>query len=254
MSSLENGLKILTLITEDRTVLRVSEVCRELDIPKASVSRLLRTLADFNLLERDDRDSSYLAGGRALDLARAYLARHGLLDLVDEAVAALVDEFGFTGHAGIVVGDERVLLIARQGSFPLQHIAPVSERRPAFESIIGRAILARSANNDVLAQLGYQTLDEVRHSFSGREILTEIAEIRRTRISHSLSLMTPGIGSVGAAVADPGRGETMGFCLSYPSAATDEALRKRMAEAVFRHASAIGAKLRDPLWTSDPPP
>ena len=254
MSSLENGLKILSLIAEDRAVLRVSEVCRELDIPKASVSRLLRTLADFHLLERDDRDSSYVAGGLTLDLARAYLARHGLMDLVEEAVIALVEEFGFTGHAGIVVGDERVLLVARQGSFPLQHIAPVSERRPAFQSIIGRAILARSADDDVLSQLGYRSLDEIRHRFSGRDILAEIAEIRRTRISHSLSLMTPGIGSVGAAVADPGRGEIMGFCLSYPSAATDEALRKRMAETVFRHASAIGAKLRDPHWTSDPPP
>lgn len=253
MSSLENGLKILSLIAQDRGVLRVSEVYRELDIPKASVSRLLRTLADFHLLERDDRDGSYLAGGRALDLARAYLARHGLLDLVDEAVVALVEEFGFTGHAGIVVGDQRVLLIARQGSYPLQHIGAVSERRPAFESIIGRAILARSADADILDQLGYQSVDDTRHNFAGRAVLTEVADIRRTRISHSSSLMTPGIGSVGAAVADPGRQEIMGFCMSYPSAAADEAMRKRMTDAVFRHASAIGAKLRDPHWTSDPP-
>ncbi|CAH1654653.1 IclR family transcriptional regulator [Hyphomicrobiales bacterium] len=254
MSSLENGLKILSLIAEDRAILRVSEVCRELDIPKASVSRLLRTLADFHLLERDDRDSSYVAGGLTLDLARAYLARHGLMDLVEDAVIALVEEFGFTGHAGIIVGDERVLLVARQGSFPLQHIAAVSERRPAFQSIIGRAILARAPDADILAQLRYQAPDETRHGFSGHQILAEVSEIRRTRISQSLSLMTPGIGSVGAAVADPGRGEIMGFCLSYPSAAADEDLRKRMAEAIFRHASIIGTKLRDPHWTSDPPP
>jgi DNA-binding IclR family transcriptional regulator len=254
MSSIENGLRILALLGDDRPVLRVGEVCRDLNIPKASVSRLLRTLADANVLERDERDGSYYVGERALDLARLFLARHNLLDLVSSAVDALVKEFGFTGHAGIVSGADRVLLLAKQGWYPLQHTGAIAERKPAFESIIGRAILARMGDNEALRQLGYETTDQVLHNVSGAAVLSEIQVIRRDRIASSSSLITPGISSVGAAVGDPGRNEILGFCLSYPTAAADHAMQRRMTNAIYHHASQIGRKLRDPVWlTYDEP-
>jgi DNA-binding IclR family transcriptional regulator len=248
MSSIENGLRILALLSDDRPVLRVGEVCRDLNIPKASVSRLLRTLADASMLERDERDGSYYVGERALDLARLFLARHSLLDLVTSAVEALVKEFGFTGHAGIVSGTERVLLVAKQGWYPLQHTGAIAERKPAFDSIIGRAILARMSDSDVLKQLGYNSTDQVLHNVSGSEVLAEMTAIRKSRISYSPSLITPGISSTGAAVGDPGRNEVLGFCLSFPTAAVDDALQLRIRQAVHNHANQIGRKLRDPAW------
>jgi DNA-binding IclR family transcriptional regulator len=251
MSSIENGLRILALLGDDRPSLRVGEVCRDLNIPKASVSRLLRTLADADMLERDEKDGSYSVGERALDLARLFLARHNLLDLVNAAVDALVKEFGFTGHAGIVSGADRVLLVAKQGWYPLQHTGAIAERKPAFESIIGRAILARMRDDEALKQLGYEATDQVLHNVSGADVLSEIRAIRRNRIAYSSSLITPGISSAGAAVGDPGRNEVLGFCLSYPSAAVDGTTQKRITDAVYDHASQIGRKLRDPVWLSD---
>ncbi|POR52454.1 IclR family transcriptional regulator [Bosea psychrotolerans] len=250
MSSLENGLRILALVSEERPVLRVGEVCRELDLPKASVSRLLKTLAEAGLLEREDRDQSYAAGGKALELASCYLARHSLLDLVKEAVDDLVREFGFTGHAGIVAGHERVLLAAQQGSYALQHTGSIAERKPAFDSIIGRAILARLNDAQALAQLKAGSDRGVLGGMSDAQVKAELAEIRRTRIARSSSLITPGISSIGAAVADPGRNEIMGFCLSFPTIAADAATQDRIAASVMHHAKAIGARMRDPVWTS----
>jgi DNA-binding IclR family transcriptional regulator len=253
MSSLENGLRILALLRDERPILRVGEVCRELNIPKASVSRLLRTLAEANMLERDERDGSYYVGERSLDLARLFLAQHNLLDLVRSAVEVLVEEFGFTGHAGIVSGPNRVLLLAKQGWYPLQHTGAIAERKPAFESIIGRAILARMSDSQILAQLGYETTEQILQNLSGAEILAEVQRVRQDRVAYSSSLVTPGISSAGAAIADPGRNEVLGFCLSYPSAAADRAVEQRIRDAVYFHASQIGRKLRDPVWLVDDP-
>jgi DNA-binding IclR family transcriptional regulator len=88
---------------------------------------------------------------------------------------------------------------------------------------------------------------------SGAQVLSEVQTIRKNRIAYSSSLITPGIASAGAAIADPGRNEVLGFCLSYPSAATDPAMEQRIREAVYRHASQIGRKLRDPVWLVDDP-
>jgi DNA-binding IclR family transcriptional regulator len=251
MSSLENGLRILSLVSEQRPVLRVSEVCRELDMPKASVSRLLKALAGAGLLERDQREQAYSVGPRGLELGGLYLARHSLLDLVKAAVDELVREFGFTGHAGIVSGHERILLVARQGSYPLQHTGTVAERKPAFDSIIGRAILARLDDAQALAQLDARGRLGIRASMTDGDVRGELAAIRRDRFASSSSLITPGIASIGAAVADPGRGEVMGFCLSFPTIAADEPTRERIVARVIDHARSIGHQLRDPVWSAD---
>lgn len=249
MSSLENGLRILSLVSDERPILRVGEVCRELDMPKASVSRLLRTLADAGLIERDEREPGYVIGARMLELGGLYLARHSLLDLVRAATDDLVREFGFTGHAGIVSGRERVLLVARQGSYALQHTGSVAERKPAFDSIIGRAILARLSDDEALERLDSGGKQGIRARMTDDEVRAELATIRKERIARSSSLITPGISSIGAAVLDPGRGETMGFCLSFPTIAADAAVRRRIAASVHRHARAIGLRLRDPVWS-----
>lgn len=248
MSSLENGLRILALLDAKRPTLRVGEVCRDLGIPKASTSRLLRTLADSGILERDARDGGYRVGLKALDLGRLYLADHGLLDLVTNAVDRLVAEFGFTGHAGIAVGAERVLLVAKQGSYPLQHVAGVAERKPVFDSIIGRAILARRTNEEILALLQLEGAEDVVNGLRRDTVLAEIEAIRRDRVALASSLITPGISSIGAAVADPARGDVVGFCLSYPTAAADEATCRRMHDEVHRLGTAIGQRMGDPVW------
>jgi DNA-binding IclR family transcriptional regulator len=100
----------------------------------------------------------------------------------------------------------------------------------------------------VLEQLGYSGAGDIVADISGLEILAELEAIRTSRIASSADLVTPGISSIGGAVADPGRGEVMGFCLSYPAAAVDDALRDRIVASVTSCAMEIGSKLRDPIW------
>ena len=249
MSSLENGLRILCLLSEQRPVLRVGEVSSELDMPKASVSRSMKALADAGMLHREERDQGYTAGDKVLDLAALYLLRHNLLDLIKEALDDLVREFGFTGHAGVVVGHERVLLAAQQGSYALQHTGAVAERKPAFDSIIGRAILARLDDETALARLAAGKREGILARMSDEDVRAELAAVRLGRIARSSSLITPGISSIGAAVADPGRNEVMGFCLSFPTVAADAATQDRIAERVAQHAHALGQRMRDPEWS-----
>src|ERR1700761_5990487 len=117
MSSLESALQILDLLGPDRPVLRVGEVCRLLDIPKSSVSRLLRTLADAEMLDRAE-DGGYRAGPGSARLATLYHARHGMREAVTAALDGLVERFGFTGFVSALAGSSIVLLHVRQGSHP----------------------------------------------------------------------------------------------------------------------------------------
>ncbi len=102
MSSLENGLAIIGLLNAGHPVLRVGEVCRKLDMPKSSVSRLLRTMSEFGLLEREANDVGYVVGPRALLLGKLYTSRHGMLALAGGMLDELIAEFGFTGYVSVL--------------------------------------------------------------------------------------------------------------------------------------------------------
>lgn len=248
MSSLENGLRILALVDDARPVLRVTEVAEALGLPKATVSRTLKTLCDAGLLERQYPGSGYGMGSKALDMAQQYYASHACIDKVDAALKMLVDKFGFTGHAGKIVGGERVLLIARQGWYALQHAAKVAERKFAFDSIIGQAILARENDDAVFEVLGLRTPEKTIHGFNQERVSQILNNIRKNGIALSDSLITPGISSIGAALEDRQTGERIGFCLSFPTNAPDEDGLRELTHDIYAHAVRIGREMRDPFW------
>jgi len=225
MNSLEAAMRILKLLDKSRPVLRVGEISRALSLQKSTVSRLLRTLGEHELLEREREGQGYTVGRRSLALADLYLAGHSLLDRIDAALDALVEEFGFVGYAGVRL---------KPGRYPLRFVQDVGQRVPAERTAIGRALLARQP--------------EAAARGSRVPLVEELARIRRNGWAAIESAVIPGIAAVGAAVGDPARNEALGFALSFPMAATDELRRARMARRVRDEALAIGKRLGDPFW------
>jgi len=246
MSSVENALNILSLLNTGRPILRVGEVCRELKIPKSSVSRLLRTLSDYGLLERQLHDHGYVAGARALALSDLFLARHSLLDAINIGVERLFEEFGFVGYVGVLQGPDLVILRLKHGSYPLRLVQDVGKQFPAFRTAIGQALLAKRPSAEALALAA--TDKDIKSA--GSAVARELDAVRRTGIAQTTSTVVPGIAAIGAAVHDPRRNEALGFSLSFPITGADKALQRRMCEAVSREARLIGSRCGDPDWTA----
>uniref|UniRef100_A0A9E7ZIV1 Helix-turn-helix domain-containing protein n=1 Tax=Bosea sp. NBC_00436 TaxID=2969620 RepID=A0A9E7ZIV1_9HYPH len=243
MSSLENALKILSLLNRDRPVLRVGEVCRELDMPKSSVSRLLKTLSDYGLVEREARDLGYVAGRRALTLADLHLANRSLLELIDAALDSLVSEFKFVGYAAVLSGSDITILRVKNGTHPLRLVHEVGRQMPALPTTVGVALLARETD----AAVGAILADELKAAADRRQILDSISAARKTG---SVSFVRPGISALGVAIHDPSRNEKIAFSICYPANAVGEQLFARMQERICQEAHRIGTRVGDPYWSS----
>jgi DNA-binding IclR family transcriptional regulator len=247
MSSLDNALSVLGLLSREQPVLRVGEVCGKIRLPKSSVSRLLQTMSRATLLEREAGGRGYVAGPMAVRLAELYLARHSLLDLIDGALHRLTAKFGFTGYASVLSGGEIVLLRVRQGSYPLRQVREVGARLPSERTVMGRALLARLSDAEVLSRLFGYISD---HAGGGRfeALMAELADVRRQRFMVAASVLTPGITTIGSALLRAGEAP-MAFALAFPDSATNAALRETMIAAVLREAAGIGEQIRDPQWS-----
>jgi DNA-binding IclR family transcriptional regulator len=241
MSSLENGLAILGLLSPARRCLRVGEVGRDLGLPKASISRLLRDLAESGLLEREPDGPGYVAGPRAMLLGNQYLARHTLVALVDSALDDLVAQFGFTGFASVLSGREIVLVGVKQGSYPLRYVRELGSALPSWRTTMGAALLSRLTE----AALRERFSDPAQ-AIDVEALLARLAPLRTERIFTGISELTPGIVTISTVVGDAHRANLTALAMAFPENAADKALRHRMEAAILERAESISASSLEP--------
>jgi DNA-binding IclR family transcriptional regulator len=249
MSSLDNALRILGCFSSERVVLGVTSVAEELDLPKSSVSRLMKAMAEAGLLEQPAGHRGYSPGVLAFRLGNLYQRQHNVPDLVERGVARLVDEFGLTGYIGVLDGTDIVLTGVRQGTYPVRLVLPKGMRIPAHVTAIGLAILAHYPADRVREMFPC----EVRYSETGQinspdEIGTLVADVRERGIAAIQGMTYRGFNAVGAAVGSVEEGQIIGFSLSYPQDVQTDDLVRRMRERMWETAAEIGGRNGDPFW------
>ncbi len=230
MSSLDSALRILQCLTPETPRLKVSEIADRLALPKSTVSRLLKTLSESGVLDRDEETRQYFAGPRALQLGGLYMAQNDLMDFVDEAVLDLVSTYGFVGYIGVLDGLDVIIIRHRQGSYPLKYVLPVGTRQFAPAAALGIGLLARldSGSIEVLEDAVAPEQD-----FDLEILKKNISSHARNGFIEIACKPVPGISAIGSSVHIPGSNEpAIGYSLSFPEAATDAAMRKRMSGSV----------------------
>ncbi|MFK4824514.1 IclR family transcriptional regulator [Paenochrobactrum sp. BZR 588] len=244
MSSLKNGLKILSLFSTSRPILRVGEVCRELGIPKSSVSRLMKTLDECDFIERAPYDTGYLPGIMALRVADHYISGRSLLRQVDAAIAELIAEFHFVGYVASLSGTEIIILSAKLGSHPLRLLHGVGERLPTLPTAMGITLLSRE-NEVTVSDIVMATKECGVERQLAIEAIRSARENGYFRIEHGAY---PGVEAIGAAVHDVARGEKLALAISYPKDAVDEDMINKMIRSVLDAVAQIGKSVGDRYW------
>lgn len=247
MSSLESAIRILHCLSADRPRLRVSELSERLKMPKSTVSRLLKTLSEGGVLDRDEDTKEYVAGPVTLQLGGLYMAKHDLLDLMDDAVRKLVDQFGFTGYIAVLDRAEAVILRCRHGRYPLKFVLEVGTRQPAAEAALGIGLLAQLGEHELAQALAAPRPDDSCTHPPAETTLAQIVDFRRQGWIQVPCLSVPEITAIGSAV-DVSRSSrpAIGFSISFPDSAADEAMRARIAGEVSmtaRRLSSIAAHI-----------
>ncbi len=225
MSSLDSAIRILRCLSPRTPVLKVTEVAERLDMPKSTVSRLMKLLHEGGLLRRDEQAPQYGPGPLGLTLGRLYLARNGLLDQVDKALAAIVERFGFCGFAGVLDGDRVVVVCQRLGWYQLRYVLEVGERLDPRETAMGTALIARRGGgwaDDPAAQ---------------RFLADRVVEVP--------CLSVPGITAIGTALCPAGQEAAIGFSISFPDLAAPADTRAEIRTAVLEAARAIAPAIGD---------
>ncbi|MFC4273917.1 IclR family transcriptional regulator [Achromobacter aloeverae] len=253
MSILDSATDVLRLLARSGRDLTVTDVVNGLDVPKSSASRVLKQMMECGLLERDVRTLAYRPSLLMLELSHQVRASSSTLDRMEEALQSLVQETGHTGYISVLdeTGRHVVVLRVRHGSHPLRVVTWPGHRSLAVAVSTGRTLLARLPD-DALARVYGKDYPSVpdRAPASLPALLERLEQVRRDGWSIAIDEALPGVGSISCSVADPDSGETLAFCLSFPSPQEDPDFVAALTQRLVGHARAIGRAARDEFWTA----
>ncbi|MFN3658305.1 MAG: IclR family transcriptional regulator C-terminal domain-containing protein [Pseudolabrys sp.] len=140
LEALARGLRVVEAFGRDRRWLTLSDVARLVDLPRASVRRVLATLVELGYAEADDR--LFRLTPRILMLAGAFLSSNAVSDIVQPALERLSAEVGEACSAAVLDGAEIVMIAHASPNRMLPVSAQIGLRLPALSTSLGRVLLA----------------------------------------------------------------------------------------------------------------
>ncbi|MBL0151735.1 MAG: IclR family transcriptional regulator [Ideonella sp.] len=140
--ALMRGLQLLMQFSRDERELSGAELSRRLDLPRASVFRMLHTLQQCGFVERVGDGVTYRLGLAVLRLGFEYLSSMELTEHGRPVIEALRDACGYSAHLVVRDGREVVFIGKAPGRSALFHSIQVGARLPAHATVLGRLLLA----------------------------------------------------------------------------------------------------------------
>lgn len=144
---LDRGLSILEYIYDKKRPAGVREIATALDIPKATVYRLLYTLKKHGYVTQDESDQ-YRLGLTYITYSSQLKNQWDFLSAVRPILKKAVEEIGETINISILYNDTAIILDSLQGEefFISRNLIPIT---PLYCSAMGKIFLANYTDSEL---------------------------------------------------------------------------------------------------------
>lgn len=143
-SATDRSLAIVDLVLSSEAPLNAKTIGAELELPKATVHRLLGALEERALVAKDPLSGGYVAGASLCEMAYKILRRSAAFSDRHAILAELAGHVGETCNLGILEGGEaRYVDRVEASQSPLKLDFRPGSRVPLYCSAMGKVFLSR---------------------------------------------------------------------------------------------------------------
>src|SRR5579872_2069239 len=176
---LHKTLDILEVVKSREAGFRLADLSREVELPKATVYRILATLEGRGYLDRA-ADGSYRIAKKLFDLQRPVSVEQILNRVAQPVMERLVASCKETVNLGILDAGEVVVINTVESPQAVRMSSKIGNRRLLHSTALGKVFLAGMTDNDVLRLVKLKGLPRLTpHTIVTKQAL--VAEIRRIR-------------------------------------------------------------------------
>ncbi|MFI6906132.1 IclR family transcriptional regulator [Nonomuraea sp. NPDC050394] len=217
IESVDRALRLLAMLGATREI-RLSDARDALGVGQSTAHRLMAMLVYHGFAAQDPLSRAYRAGPALVEIGLSAVRQLDLRSVARPVMQTLAAETGETIHVGLLEQDRIRYLDTVESSHALRVGGRVGRLSPAHATSMGKAILARLDDRQVLALYPGRTLERVTDRTTARraDLLAELQEVRRTGYAVNLGESEEGVTSVGAAIMHPGGGPVGGLSIAAP--------------------------------------
>lgn len=139
--TLLKGLQVLEALARSTRPRGVSDLAKELDLPRSNMHRTLRTLVEAGLVAQEE-GGAYACTLKLFELGSAVPVRSDVAGLADPIMLALADATNETVHLSALEGGDVIYLHKIDSTHPVRAYTTVGGRAPAYCVATGKALLA----------------------------------------------------------------------------------------------------------------
>lgn len=242
IQSVGRAADILFTIARARHPLSASEAAERLGLERTTVHRLMVTLAASGLLRFDPDTRKYRVGSGAFELGSAYLRAQIDDRTVERIVAELTAELRHTVSLGTLIGEEVLILVAREADELLSVNSRPGDRLAPHTTAIGKLFLAERPDAEVrrfLETTGMPRLTIHTITTPGA-FLQELASVRATGVAFAREEAKLGVSAMAVPVRRAGQ-VVAGLVVAPPAQFATDELFARLLPPLRRAAKRIEA-------------
>jgi IclR family transcriptional regulator, KDG regulon repressor len=201
LSSVHNAIRILQTFTTTKTELGISELSVRLGLAKSTVFRLMKTLNESNLVEKNTETQKYQLGIAAFNLG--FTVYHSMelrrisypiLKKLAKSIRRVV-RLGVYDNGGVVYINKQI---------PDDHsgtISQIGDRVPSYCTAVGKMLLANQSDKEIERVIsGPLTKYTKKTIVSPYEIKQQILEIKKRGYALTIEELRNGVCSVAVPV------------------------------------------------------
>lgn len=234
--AVSRSLAILEALAYAGAPLRMSRLSEQVGLQKSTVHRILQTLIALGYVEQEAETGRYGASLKLWEMGSAIVFEHPVKRAAASYLQALHKEVGETVSLLVPSGGDVLYLERLVSPRPIRFSARPGSRVPALLTAGGRAILAQSP--DLRAAAAQAVLDAGdRRTVDVEDVVRELQDAQRR--GYAISRDTPGVISMGCAIAGRSGSPAAAISVSAPLERVRDKGEDRIADAMLSTCAAL---------------
>jgi len=201
VNSVLRAFAILTLLGKKERM-TLSQLCKELRIPKSTAFSILETLEKEQAVVREEETGMYSLGIRLLELGQEAQQNFELRRVASPVIQQLNREIDETVHLTVLDNDVVLYVDCYESSKRLRTYSVIGVRAPLYCTAVGKAILAfldQDEQSRIIQRMQFQQFTP--NTITSREaLLKNLDEVRRKGYSVDDIEHEEGVRCVGAPI------------------------------------------------------
>jgi IclR family KDG regulon transcriptional repressor len=244
LSSVTTAMKLLKTFSEGEAELGVTTLARRLGVAKSTVYRLATTLVAEGMLEQNRENEKYRLGIALFGLGALVRQRMNVSNEARPHIFALREATNETVRLAVLDGSEILFVYDLESTQAIRMRANLGDRKPAFCSSEGRAMLAFQDEAMIEAILGGNLVRRTAKTETDPATLRKaLARVRKSGYAQEDEQCEAGMRSLAAPIRDAEGRVVAAVGVAGPRQRLTEDVLETFAPQVIETARAVSSRL-----------